>query len=676
MKILICFLLFGFGGSLAASSPELEVRVVTFEAPEPEWIGKAAQVPVGDASACFASLIAGVENGAVSLANDSMIRVRPGQKSKTEGIVEFAFPTEFEPDGARQSPASFESKSTGSTLECEATVQGEWIDLNLRPQTIRFRGWQQCPCVLEAGGVAQSGAIAQPIFLTEGCAAQVACRSGVPVLISQSRPADVWDERPGGTAQRTLLTFAIATLRGKPEAAPPVEKPVQARLHLAGVRMASADALSLLETVDAKGARFSLAQSLIAEGRAGFATGTAVICRLGQKSRVESSSEFPSPTKLIREKGWFPGSFEFKNLGDTLETSLTGDGNEVDFLHYLIGRPVLHRCAPRADTPGAAVELAEFRTLSLNHRLSLETGIWRQLSIIPCQDDERSFSGKGGSMVWFACLASAVPAGEVRPSSVYATAINLESDKAAAWKSRMDEGQLVTDLLQHANSGGRWSVAGALAGADGSGNVTSDVERLFPDTNKLQETMARHGMQWKEGTWTLAWPAAESTGPELSEVVKHWQLRDEIAESRFPKMVERTWTLAASGQTFIARFLPAQDQSPNNLRFYEAETYQPTPQAGMPPDPFANDGPAVRYQPKQLKLSELTAGDQQLIRDLLDKYARWKSEWDDPHQVKSWQAEVKLSPLPEADGKWHFAGWKETEGPDGKGTAAVLVRRE
>ena len=676
MKTLICLLLFGFAGSLAASAPEVEVRIVTFEAPELEWIGRAAQVPVGDASACFASLIAGLENGSVTLAGDNMIRVQSGQRSKSEGLVEFAYPTEFEPDGARQTPAAFEFKNTGSTLECEVTVHGDWIDLNLASEAIRFRGLRQTPCVLEAAGGTQSGAIPQPIFLTEKCAVQVACQIGVPVLISQSRPADVWDERPGGSAQRTLLTFAMATLRSGSAESPPLEKPVQSRLHLAGVRMNPADALALLETVDTKGARFALGQSWIAEGRADFTTGTAVICRLGQRSKVESISEFPWPTEWCGEGGWFPQSFEYTNLGDSMEMELSGDGNGVNFAHFLIGRPVLHRYMPRADSPGAALELPEFQHLKLNQPLRLEPGIWRQISITPCQDDEDSISGKGASMVWFACLASALPAGDVRPSSVYTAAIDLEPAEAAAWKSRTDEGQLATDLLQHAISGGRWSLAGALGGPACSGNTTSEIERLFPDTNKMQMAITHHGMHWEEGAWTLTWPVAESTGPELSEVVERWKLRDGNKEANPPRTLERTWTLAESGQTFIARYYPERDQSLEDLQLYVAETYQHTPQTGVRPDPFAHAGPAVRYKSKQIKLSKLAADDQQLIRDLLEKYGRWKSEWDDPQQVKSWPAEMKISPLPEADGKWHFAGWKETEGPDGKGTTAVLVRRE
>ena len=345
--------------------------------------------------------------------------------------------------------------------------------------------------------------------------------------------------------------------------------------------------------------------------------------------------------------GLMPQSFEYSVFGDTLEWELSGEGTSMNVAHDLGGRPVLHRTEARGDTPGAALEMPEFQRMNnLMQQLSITPGVWKHLSTSTCQDDERSLPGKGNSIVWFARLVSGIPVPEAQSSFLHAAKINLDPAEVAAWRARPIDEVLAADLVRQAVADGRLSLSGALSGPGGAGHAGVVIERTFPDINILQTVEGNHEMSWASGQWKLTWPAAESTGPELSEVIDLWTQKQSNPEASPPKILERTWTLAGSGQTFSARFSVAQNTDPARLNFYVPETVSPPLPKDAPADPFAGGAPYVRNVRKVMSLTEFAVEDQAIIRDAISRYTKWEAEWQDPQKVKNWPAKMELTQLP------------------------------
>ena len=96
----------------------------------------------------------------VDLLSAPNVTTKSGQRAVIEVVVEFRYPTEFEPPKVPNitigfgngtgytpvtptTPSAFETRNTGVTLEVEPVVgpDGETIDLNLAPQVVEFDGF-------------------------------------------------------------------------------------------------------------------------------------------------------------------------------------------------------------------------------------------------------------------------------------------------------------------------------------------------------------------------------------------------------------------------------------------------------------------------------------------------------------------------------------------------------
>ena len=169
----------------------------------------------------------------VRLERDSVTRVRGGQRSKTEGIDEYAFPTEFDPPQIPQTislpvgatgsvvpgtekvfapwpitsttPTSFTFRSTGWTVETEVTFMedGKSVDVNLAPVNTRVAATVRWGL---------PGEVFQPVFETQRSLTQVSMRIGQPTLVSTFSPP-VNTGVPGGNKDdRVWLLFVTVTV--------------------------------------------------------------------------------------------------------------------------------------------------------------------------------------------------------------------------------------------------------------------------------------------------------------------------------------------------------------------------------------------------------------------------------------------------------------------------------
>ena len=173
------------------------------------------------------------QDSGVRLERDSVTRVRGGQRSKTEGIDEYAYPTEFDPPQIPQTislpvgatgsvlpgtekvfapwpitsttPTSFEYRNTGWTVETELTFMedGKSVDVNLAPVNTRVAATVRWGL---------PGEIFQPVFETQRCLTQVSMLIGQPSLVSTFSPP-VNTGVPGGNKDdRVWLLFVTVTV--------------------------------------------------------------------------------------------------------------------------------------------------------------------------------------------------------------------------------------------------------------------------------------------------------------------------------------------------------------------------------------------------------------------------------------------------------------------------------
>lgn len=109
-----------------------------------------------DATQIRLQLDAVVESGEATLLESKMILTRSGQKSKSESIREFSYPTEYDPPEVpsklqgpidrdikitkRSNPNAFEMRPTGVTVEMDPVMnwEGSLIDIKIAPEMVRF----------------------------------------------------------------------------------------------------------------------------------------------------------------------------------------------------------------------------------------------------------------------------------------------------------------------------------------------------------------------------------------------------------------------------------------------------------------------------------------------------------------------------------------------------------
>lgn len=155
------------------------------------------------------------------------VLARSGQRAKIEVIREFIYPTEYDPPeipnqfappttiggGAGVSgfpvtpatPAAFETRNTGVTLEVDPVIGGDefTIDLNLSPEVVEFEGFINYGSPINSVGISATGAsttveltenrIEMPIFSTRKVTTQVTIWDGQTVALGGLIREDVQD---------------------------------------------------------------------------------------------------------------------------------------------------------------------------------------------------------------------------------------------------------------------------------------------------------------------------------------------------------------------------------------------------------------------------------------------------------------------------------------------------
>ncbi|HEX8312421.1 MAG TPA: hypothetical protein VF614_13955 [Chthoniobacteraceae bacterium] len=152
------------------------------------------------------------KTGKAKLLGLMAVSTKSGQRAVTESIDEVRYGTEFDPaqrPGEIPFPVAWETRNVGDTLELEPILRedGDTIDINLVPQTVRFGGFED----IRAEAVAEP--IAQPKFHTEKVTTSVTRKSGVATFLSTATPA--------GDLEPAEAMVHVQILRSSAQNAPP-----------------------------------------------------------------------------------------------------------------------------------------------------------------------------------------------------------------------------------------------------------------------------------------------------------------------------------------------------------------------------------------------------------------------------------------------------------------------
>lgn len=157
---------------------------------------------------------------------ETMILIsRSGERATVESVLEWIYPTEYEPPGFQpprltpeqlanlqrsafagllNAPTSFETRNVGSTFEISTTigVSNDVVDVLLRPEMVRFDGFN-----IHLERKDHEGNLYQdkhPTFAKRSFASAVTCRSGQYVLLNTLPAFATGDE---GVGERKLMVF-------------------------------------------------------------------------------------------------------------------------------------------------------------------------------------------------------------------------------------------------------------------------------------------------------------------------------------------------------------------------------------------------------------------------------------------------------------------------------------
>lgn len=308
-----------------------------------------------------------------------MLVVRNGQRSNNQAIVDKPYPTEFDPplvmekiiEGANNymeiispnTPTSFSTKSLGRSAEVEATVgeDGTTIDINMAPEWIEH--------LADVAWGTGASEVKQPAFGTNKVTEQLLLVSGAWQMAALFTP-------PHGAAEGQLLGSAAAlptervllfvraststTRKGAVTDSAVKQLTVLAEWIEADTATVS-DLLAKFPAASDSPPLREVLEPMLLDGRASLLESAALPVRGGQRSKVESVTEFPYPIEFDPPHG--PGqsiektpppppvdkkppyatlpkypkvapvmlpAFATKNLGTTMEVEATvGEGGGV-----------------------------------------------------------------------------------------------------------------------------------------------------------------------------------------------------------------------------------------------------------------------------------------------------------------------------------------------------------
>lgn len=246
------------------------------------------------------------------------VNTKSGQRAVVEAIDELIHATEFDPGerpGENSFPTAWETRNTGETLEIEPILgpDDKMIDINLMPQTVRFRGFKD----LRSGR--DSGAVAQPDFQREKLTSSVTVQSGRPLILATATPNA--SDGAGGNEIfiRALRVTAQPVLPG-----PPVETELlDARIDVLLYSLEREGARRILNESADSAQSYASVRELVVKGGAQLEVVSSFVTKSGQRAVNEESFEFRYPTS---------NAFLTRNVGVTVEIEpvLAQDARFVD----------------------------------------------------------------------------------------------------------------------------------------------------------------------------------------------------------------------------------------------------------------------------------------------------------------------------------------------------------
>ena len=251
----------------------------------------------------------------------TMLVVRGGQRATSQAIVEKSYATEFDPpmvmekiiEGANSymefispnTPTSFSTKNMGRSAEVEATVgeDGTTIDINMTPEWI-----EHLADVAWGTGVSE---VKPPAFGTNKVTGQLLLVSGAWQMAALFTP-------PHGAAEGQLLGSAAvmpaervllfvrastSTTRHGAVADSPVKQVTVLAEWIEADTATVSDLLAKFPAASDSPPLREALEPMLLDGRATLLESAALPVRGGQRSRVESVTEFPYPTEFDPPQG-------------------------------------------------------------------------------------------------------------------------------------------------------------------------------------------------------------------------------------------------------------------------------------------------------------------------------------------------------------------------------------
>lgn len=151
------------------------------------------------------------------------MRTRSGQRARVDSVEEIIYAKEFDPprlpnkveldsvgeierlQGRPALPAAFETREAGSILEVDPVAAGDgsgWIDLNLSPELVHFRGMR--PAIADGYRSGEEETTVLPDFHTMKLWTQTTLRSGNYHLLGLLKP--------DGKREHRVMVFVRADL--------------------------------------------------------------------------------------------------------------------------------------------------------------------------------------------------------------------------------------------------------------------------------------------------------------------------------------------------------------------------------------------------------------------------------------------------------------------------------
>ena len=149
----------------------------------------------------------------------SIITARSGQRSKTEGVKEFIYPTSADPaeipntvtlsggseaPATASSPTAFDVRNLGITTEVDPVLGADnvTVDLNLSPESVKLAGFKHWP-------TEKSPSVSTPKFHSMKISTAIKLRKGAYALLGTTRPLEGSDP---ARKDPLVLVFARADI--------------------------------------------------------------------------------------------------------------------------------------------------------------------------------------------------------------------------------------------------------------------------------------------------------------------------------------------------------------------------------------------------------------------------------------------------------------------------------